>query len=157
MITQEYLHERYHYDQHTGEFIHKKSFGKVKTGQVAGTMNKGYIRIKINGKSHFAHRLAFVYMENRHPVDQVDHIDRNTLNNAWKNLREVSQSQNMRNRSIRKDNRTGYRGVSYIKKTNKFRARIRNEFGKQITIGLYKTAEEASKAYEDALRMHGGM
>lgn len=42
----------------------------------------------------------------------TDHIDGNTLNNLNSNLRTTSQQHNNQNSSIRKDNTTGYKGVS---------------------------------------------
>jgi len=55
-----------------------------------------------------------------------DHIDQNKLNNIENNLRIVSQSKNMHNCGIHKDNTSGFRGVSYIKNQRKkgWRSRI---------------------------------
>lgn len=48
------------------------------------------------------------------PSEIVDHIDRNKLNNSFSNLRLVDKSVNAINSNLRKDNKYGYRGVSYI-------------------------------------------
>lgn len=85
---------------------------------------------------------------------EVDHIDGNGLNNTKLNLRLCSHSENMRNQRIPKNNKTGFKGVtSYLK--NKYRAMISHE-NKSFHIGVYETAEEAAKAYDDkAIELFG--
>lgn len=76
---------------------------------------------------------------------EVDHIDRNPLNNCRNNLRFVSHAENMANRKLQKNNVSGYAGVSFLKSHNKWVARLwRN--GKGIHLGLFKTKEQAIKA-----------
>ena len=59
----------------------------------------GYMRVCLNGRSYQLHRiLARHFIPNPDDLPQVDHIDRNPLNNALENLRWVSSSENMRNR-----------------------------------------------------------
>ena len=61
----------------------------------------GYIRISINGKNQFKHRLiAIQFIENDDPETktQIDHIDRNKLNNHISNLRWTSPSENSKNK-----------------------------------------------------------
>jgi len=43
----------------------------------------------------------------------IDHIDGNPQNNRRENLRVTTQKHNCRNRKLRKDNKTGYPGISY--------------------------------------------
>lgn len=53
--------------------------------------------------------------------------------------------------NIRKNNTTGFTGVSYEKDTNKYRAIINDfETGKAIHLGRFSTPEEASQAYQTA-------
>ena len=59
----------------------------------------GYMRVCLNGRVYKLHRiLAKHFIPNPDNLPQVDHIDRNPLNNAIENLRWVSASDNTRNR-----------------------------------------------------------
>lgn len=77
---------------------------------------------------------------------QVDHQDRNGLNNTRKNLRVASFSQNRCNSKRRRDNTSGFKGVSAYGKAGKFRARIKLN-GKEYPLGYFHTASEAYAAY----------
>jgi hypothetical protein len=115
-LTAERLREVVTYDPETGLFRWRVNRApRAKAGDVAGAVlgHNGRVRIKIDGHLHLAHRLAWLYVRGRWPRDELDHIDRNPLNNAIGNLREASRSQNARNRSRRRDNGTGITGVSF--------------------------------------------
>ena len=49
------------------------------------------------------------------------------------------------------DNKTGYKGVSYVKQNNKYRARITID-KKEICLGYFDTPKEASIVYNNALK-----
>jgi hypothetical protein len=73
---------------------------------------------------------------------EVDHIDRNSLNNSKKNLRVVSHDKNMRNTSKVEQST----GVDFHKVTGKWRARkTRHKY-----LGLFNSREEALKAVRDS-------
>lgn len=57
-----------------------------------------YARATIDGKKVRMHRLLFPDLESHL---QVDHIDRDTLNNCRSNLRVVTQAENQKNRGPR--------------------------------------------------------
>jgi hypothetical protein len=81
----------------------------------------------------------------------VDHKDRNGLNNTDENLRVCTRSQNMRNRRIR--NKTGFVGVSWYKQTNRYRAcACLNR--KSITIGYFLDPADAARAYDKFAKKH---
>lgn len=80
---------------------------------------------------------------------EVDHIDRNGLNNQRHNLRFVTHQQNQWNRGKSANNTSGFKGVSWHKNRQKWQASIRIN-GKQVYLGIFPTREEAYKAYCDA-------
>jgi len=75
-----------------------------------------------------------------------DHINMNGLDNRRTNLRIVSGSLNAANSKLRTTNKSGYRGVSWHKHTNRWRAQFRFN-GNLIHCGEFKTTEEAYAAY----------
>jgi hypothetical protein len=80
----------------------------------------GYIIINLNGKNYRLHRLlAQSFIENPNGYDEVDHIDRNRLNNDLSNLRWCSRSQNSHNHSKQSNNTTGEIGISKLTKRGK--------------------------------------
>jgi hypothetical protein len=85
----------------------------------------------------------------------VDHIDRNPLNNTKVNLRLCSGAQNQGNRKINKNNTSGYRGVSWEKTNQKWKACVYKN-NKQIWLGLFDSKEKAAIAYNDAAIIYFG-
>lgn len=82
------------------------------------------------------------------PGEQVDHINRDGLDNRRENLRVCTQSQNMAH-ARRKASATGFRGVH--KHGRKWRAIVgRNERGRNLYAGSFDTPEEAALARDEA-------
>jgi len=135
--------------------IDKEDYDKVKDYGWYSNYNKNtqsfYAMTETDKKGIRMHR----HLLNNPKGFDVDHIDHNTLNNRRRNLRLCTNSQNIMNSKIRSDNSTGFRGVSFNKKTKKYIARIMID-KKTITIGTYITALEASEAYNKvAKELHG--
>ena len=83
----------------------------------------------------------------------TDHINHDTLDNRKKNLRCASHTENLRNARLRKDSKSGYKGVS--KHGKKWRAYI-NVYGQRRCLGSYVDILSAARAYNKvALKMFG--
>lgn len=75
-----------------------------------------------------------------------DHANGNRLDNRRLNLRACSFSQNARNRSLGRDNKTGFKGVSFRREHGKYGAAIR--YGKKMKhLGYFKDAALAHEFY----------
>lgn len=157
-ITQEKLKELFNYDSDTGIFTWARSKGTAKKGNVAGSIcnqrSKYYNIIMINGKSFYAHRLAWLYVYGTFPKDDIDHINGDGLDNSIANLRDVNESENLRNRRIPLNNKSGIIGVSWEKLMNKWRVKIAVD-GKQICLGFFSDINEAKKVRKDAEIKYG--
>lgn len=94
-----------------------------------------------------AHRLAFNAMGVAIPRGKlVDHINGDTDDNRWDNLRLADKKVNAHNTGLRVSNKTGTRGVSFDKSRNKYRAALVVD-GRQVS-KRFKTAEEAGAWYQ---------
>lgn len=118
------------------------------------TKNGYAIRAKReNGKTTW----VYMHREIMNPPEgfQVDHINRNRLDNRRENLRLATRAQNMQNSVKKFDNKSGFKGVHKHSRNNSWIAQISFN-GKMTHLGSFKTAEEASLAYNAAaLRLHG--
>lgn len=85
---------------------------------------------------------------------ETDHIDRNGLNNQRYNLRTCTRSQNNANRVMKVSN-TGYIGVGWNNKNKKFYAGLEYQ-GKRVYLGSFVLAEDAAKAYNEAVLARRG-
>jgi hypothetical protein len=146
MVTQEEVRSIYRYDNGKLYYI-KKISRKVNIGAVAGSLNtvRGYWRIRLYGKSYPRHRIVFLYHHGYLPK-YVDHMNLDKQDDRIENLREATASQNGANAGIRCNNTSGYKGVSWSKPKDKWRAYIRHNF-KRIHLGFFDKAEDAHEAY----------
>lgn len=101
--------------------------------------------IQLNGKPYRAARLAWFYMKEEWPPEdlEVDHINHDALDDRWENLRLGTRQQQSAN--SRRSTRSGYKGVHYHKQSGLHRAIITVN-GKQRT-RYFKTEEEAYAVY----------
>lgn len=84
---------------------------------------------------------------------QVDHINGESLDNRYDNLRLATVSQNQMNKKVQKSS-SGFKGVRQVP-SNRFIARI-TVMGKHIHIGTFPTKESAALAYNcEAARLFG--
>jgi hypothetical protein len=155
MITAERLREVLHYETDTGVFTRRVRTARcIRIGDVAGGANsEGYWCIKIDCRTHKAHRLAWLYMTGEWPKDQVDHINMNKADNRWANLRAATSTQNKSNRTAYSNNLSGIKGVALVR--GKWRAYL-YEGGKTFHLGYFGTPGQASIAHAIAAeKQHG--
>lgn len=79
----------------------------------------------------------------------TDHINRNKLDNRKENLRTVDKSLNAFNTGLWKHNKSGFKGVSWDKLNQKWRASI-NKNGKAFNLGRYPSLKLALLARKKA-------
>lgn len=100
-------------------------------------------------------RLLLITFREGFSGGDVDHIDRNPLNNDLDNLREVTVRENVLNSRMKSTNTSGFRGVNWHKNRQKWQASIQSE-GKQLHLGRFTSKEEAARAYDKAAKeLHG--
>ena len=116
----------------------------------------GYHCIDIDGKMKGWHRVVWEHFNGPIPVGmQVDHINNKRDDNRLDNLQLLSKKSNSKKRLKHKNNSSGYNGVTWDKKSNKWRARINNN-GKSKHIGYFDDIHVAYEAYlEYKIKYHG--
>ena len=153
MLTQEQLKRLLHYDSDTGIWTYIKAPPRKPwmEGSRAGCFKQstGYWYIKIDGYDFQSSHLAFLYMTGSWSKEEIDHINRNRVDDRWVNLRKATSSQNRVNR-VSPGNSTGFKGVA-------FDARYKNPYIAKVTVhghcknlGSYSTPEEAHAVWYKA-------
>lgn len=144
-----------HYDPETGYWSRRTQVinGKPPGEIFEPTHNAGYVHIFIGGKKRLAHRLAVFYMTGLWPIGRIDHRDTVRSNNKWENIRPATQSQNLANQRKRKDNTSGYKGISWSRTKWRVRLSVNN---KQLELGYCRDLAEACRIYIEAAQQHYG-
>lgn len=145
VLTQKELKSLLWYHADSGVFRWRFSrAAHIKPWDKAGSPdNHGYMKIMINQRLFKTHRLAWLYVYGEMPTQQIDHIDGDRADNRIKNLRLVSNKQNQENVGPRSNNSTGFRGVSFNKKSGRYEAYITNNL-KKISLGMFDSPEIAA-------------
>ena len=137
----------FHWTHHESVYINVR-------GKPTGTSGcKGHRQIRINHKVYKAHHVAWVITHGYWPIE-VDH--RNTIrsDNRLDNLREATRQQNQSNRSLSKNNSSGFKGV--IPRNNgNYEAKIIVN-GKYTYLGTFEDPVLAAEAYDKAAVQHFG-
>jgi len=141
MVTKELLHELFEYRD--GNLFRKINRRSYKAGEKVGFLSRnGYLRIRINKKNYYLHRIIFMMFYGYFP-EEIDHIDGNPLNNNINNLRAANPVLNGYNRKKFKNNTTGVKGIRFYKNAYEARCSVNK---KRFSIGRFKNLEEAKKA-----------
>lgn len=113
--------------------------------------SSGYFVTSIDGRITYLHHML---MPNKEGF-VCDHINRNKMDNRRANLRYATLQQNSRNRSIGRNNTTGFIGVCWHVRKKKFVAAIKVN-NRTINLGQFDTAEEAARVRDQAALLHFG-
>jgi len=101
--------ELLNYDPATGVFTRKIRRGRYQAGEVAESLCHGYTAIRVDGKLHSAHRLAFLVVNGYLPKE-IDHINGNKIDNRIENLRPSTRQENKRYTGKKGNNTSGQSG-----------------------------------------------
>lgn len=141
------------YSPEDGTFVWRERRSNVAAGSPAGSIKTaGYRGIKINERMFQASRLAWLWVHGRWPTGYIDHIDGDRANNRLSNLRDVTPTQNKYNSSPFLNSKSGIKGVTWCKQTNKWKARISIVRYKTLHIGFFMELADAQAAYEEKAR-----
>jgi hypothetical protein len=113
----------------------------------------GYFVSRVNGKRVTLHRYIWLLHTGEWPKMEIDHINRDSLDNRIANLRDVSHSDNMKNRppmlGVPIKKKSGFPTGVYCQPNRRlpYYAYIWVN-GKQKRLGRFLTPEEASARYQ---------
>lgn len=150
-ITHQRLKELLRYEAETGKFYWLVDRGwKSKSGMSVGNpASGGYLRIRLDGFDYLAHRLVWFYVNGVWPAHEIDHRNGMRDDNRIVNLREATCGENKQNRTVSKNNTSGFPGVTWKKRERKWVAQIGLNY-KHIHLGRFDTADQAALAYIEA-------
>lgn len=151
MLTQNEALSIFSYDPETGTLFNKiNRKPRAKKGEKAGSKHiNGYVHLSVKGKRYLAHRVVWLIIHGKFPRYGLDHINGNPEDNRLINLREVPQSENVKNSSLPKNNTTGELGVYKNKTGKKWRAQIQVN-KKSLHLGTFKNKQDALTARKEA-------
>jgi len=130
------------FEYHKGNLLRK--YSKDPLNHVGWVNSCGYLQTEYAGKTYMVHRIIWEMFNGALAREQqIDHIDRDPLNNKIENLRVCTQSQNQINSRTPRNNTSGYKGVLKTP-SGKFQARLGFN-GKKLYLGLFNSAEEAAE------------
>lgn len=145
-LTAERLRTVLSYDPTTGRFYWLQQRGRARVGDEAGYRRPdGRYVVKVDNELHMRYRLAHLYMVGAWPPDEIDHVNCQSSDDRWQNLRPATGVENRNNMPLRSDNLIGLKGVQKAAGHKKWRARYRGK-----CIGYFDTPHLAHKAYVQA-------
>lgn len=117
---------------------------------------RNYAQRNENNKRITMHLFIYKMLGIKIPVGyQVDHINRNKLDNRISNFRIVLPRENAINRPLNKNNTSSYKGVSKHSQCDKWVSQVMVN-RKNIYLGLFKDKVDAARAYNTAANNYFG-
>ena len=155
MLKKSELKKIIHYNPETGIFTRIRLTNKqFKLGVINNKIApNGYIYSRIKNELFTLHQLAFLYMVGLIP-EQVDHINHIRDDNRWHNLKGSSSSENNKNRTMARNNTSGFTGVTFDKKRNRWVSQI-GLGGLNKKLGTFKCKHDAIAARKEANVKYG--
>jgi hypothetical protein len=133
-------------------------WNRLPAGSLFGGVNRyGYREGRVDGVLYPIHRLIWMYHYGYFPENDIDHINRNRLDNRIENLREVSRQCNLRNIGLAINNTSKVKGIGFCKSRGQWRSYVKlNQ--RNIYLGRFSDFIEAVAhrlAIEQCLGWHG--
>lgn len=154
MITQEELKALFVYEPDTGMLRRIDPVRKAYPWRKIGR-NGRHLATTIKGETCYLHRLVWLYHKGEHPIDMIDHINRDTSDNRIENLRECDNAHNQYNARRKANNVSGRKGV--VRHNNcpgrPWQAKIVVR-GKTISLGYFANLDDAANAYAEASKKY---
>lgn len=139
-LTVKQVTDKFSYDPETGILTSRVKYGSKPEGRVVGcTDERGYVRVRVGGMLIKAHRVIW-FMQTGDVPPIIDHINRDKGDNRWCNLRIATSSENAGNASISPRNTSGFKGVSFDKSRNRWRASVPGSPAKLTVESKYHAA-----------------
>lgn len=147
-ISQKRLKELFTYNAQTGHLYWRVSNSNaIKVGQRAGHKRPdGYVVVYADGISYREHRLIWLWHTGSFPKNFIDHKNGIRDFNKIENLREATKSQNSQNAARQRNNTSGYTGVVWNARQERWIARVKVN-GEVHHFGTHATPEDAHAAY----------
>lgn len=134
------------YNELTGALTWRIDCGRERSGALAGSLSRGYLRANVLGKLHLVHRLCWMVQTGEEPPPIIDHADGNRSNNKWANLRAATPSENAFNIAFRRMAKKRLPiGVIQHSSTKQYRAKITQD-GSTWASPWFENMDDAVKA-----------
>lgn len=141
--------------EHFSSNQHWRRWNTLRSGKEAGSIMqhpRGGPRchIKIGIKQMPRYRIVWAMHKNEWPK-QIDHENRNQLDDRIENLRLATNSQNRANILKQSNNTSGYKGVTWNRVSKKWQVRLGIN-GKRLFLGEFFKIDDARRAYDKAAK-----
>lgn len=119
-----------------------------------------YYQLTLKGRQYYCHRIIWEMFNGT--IDRsirIDHISNVTqdfpADNRIENLQICSNMQNTQKKLLRRDSKSGFKGVNWNKESKKWIVRIMAE-GKSKFIGRFEDKIKAAQSYDQAAQLYHG-
>lgn len=119
-LTSEMLFSKLRYDSAAAQFFWVDDFSsRARKGCAAGSVRPdGYTHIGIYGFRYLLHHLVWLAETGRMPEGGIDHKNGDCSDSHFSNLRCADQSENLSNKTIQSNNKSGVKGVYWSQRDN---------------------------------------